>query len=120
MLGEIRAWAAAHLGIDRVPALWAALGHHPVYLDAVWRREQALMGDGALTRFQKHCVGYAIAANNVSSYMIDYYAAALRRMGLDEHGFLEALAVVDYFNNLNTLADGTAIESDIKPYVEYD
>ena len=51
--------------------------------------------------------------------MIDYYAAALRRRGLDEHGFLEILAVVDYFNNLNTLADGMAIESDIKPGLDY-
>ncbi len=119
LLGEIRAWAGEHLGIDRVPALWLALGHHPVYLEAVWRREQALMGEGSVSRFQKLCVGFALAANNVSPYMIDYYAAALRRRGLDEHGFLEILAVVDYFNNLNTLADGMAIESDIKPGLDY-
>jgi len=60
-----------------------------------------------------------LIGNNVSPYMIDYYAAALRRRGLDEHGFLEILAVVDYFNNLNTLADGMAIESDIKPGLDY-
>ncbi len=120
IFGEIRAWAKEHLGIDRVPALWLTLGHHPVYLEAVWRREQALMGEGAVTRFQKLCVGFALAANNASPYMIDYYAAALRRLGLDEHGFLEVLAVVDYFNNLNTLADGMGIESDIKPGLTYD
>lgn len=112
---EIRAWAGEHLGIDRVPGLWLALGHHPVYLDAVWRREQALMGEGAVSRLQKLCVGFALAANTVSPYMVDYYAAGLRRLGLDEHGFLEVLAVVDYFNNLNTLAAGMDIESDIKP-----
>ena len=61
-----------------------------------------------------------LIGNNVSPYMIDYYAAALRRRGLDEHGFLEILAVVDYFNNLNTLADGMAIESDIKPGLDYE
>ncbi len=117
---EIRAWAQAEFGIDRVPALWLALGHHPIYLEAVWRRERALMGEGAMTRLQKRSVGFALAANNVSPYMIEYYAAALRRLGLDERGFLEVLAVVDYFNNLNTLADGMAIESDIKPGLGYD
>jgi hypothetical protein len=117
---EIHAWAKDALGIDRVPALWLALGHHPVYLDALWRREQALMGDGRVTRFQKQCIGYAIAVNSVSPYMIEYYAIALRRGGLDEHGLLEVLAVVDYFNNLNTLADGMDIESDIKPYLTYE
>jgi len=120
LFAEIRVWANEQLGIDRVPALWLALGHHPIYLEAVWRREQALMAEGAVTRFQKLCVGFALAANNVSPYMIDYYAAALRRAGMDEHGFLEVLAVVDYFNNLNTLADGMDIESDIKPYLTYD
>lgn len=120
LLAEVRAWAKEQLGIDRVPALWGVLGHHPIYLEAVWRRERALMGDGAVTRFQKLCVGFALAANNTSPYMIDYYAAALRRRGLDEHGFLEILAVVDYFNNLNTLADAMDIESDIKPGLTYD
>lgn len=120
LYAEIRGWARERLGIDRVPALWLALGHHPVYLDAVWRRELALMGEGSVTRLQKLCVGFAIAANNAAAYMIDYYAAALRRAGLDEHGFLEVLAVVDYFNNLNTLADGMDIESDIKPGLAYE
>jgi alkylhydroperoxidase family enzyme len=120
LFGEIRAWAAEHLGLDRVPALWRALGHHPVYLEAVWRRELALMDAGAVSRVQKLCVGFALAANNSASYMVDYYALALRRRGLDEHGLLEVLAVVDYFNNLNTLADGMAIESDIKPGSTYE
>ncbi len=118
LFAEIRGWAREDLGIDRVPGLWRAIAHHPVYLDAVWRREQAIMADGALTRFHKRCIGFAIAANGGSPYMIDWYAAALRRLGLDEHGFVEALAVVDYFNNLNTLADGMDIESDIRPYRE--
>lgn len=117
---DIRAWAKTHLGVDRVPALWRALAHHPVYLDAVWRRDRAIMGPGALTPLQKQAVGYAMATNCVAPYMIDYHAAALRVAGLDDHGFIEVLAVVDYFNNLNTLADGMDIESDIKPYQTYE
>ena len=60
IFAEIRAWAAASLGIDHVPALWRALGHHPVYLDAVWRRERALMADGAVTR-----AGYDAGGGNM-------------------------------------------------------
>lgn len=117
---EIRAWAKLHLRVDRVPALWRALAHHPVYLDAMWRRDRTIMGPGALTSLQKHAVGYAMATNSVAAYMIDYHATALRVAGLDDHGFIEVLAVVDYFNNLNTLADGMDIESDIKPYRTYE
>jgi hypothetical protein len=120
IFGEIRAWARERLDVDRVPGLWRALAHHPAYLEAVWRREQTIMADGAVTRFQKQCIGYAMAVNSVSPYMIDYHAAQLRVLGLDAHGFIEALAVVDYFNNLNTLADGMDIESDIKPYLTYE
>jgi hypothetical protein len=120
LLAEIRAWALQELGVDRVPALWRAVAHHPVYLEALWRRERVLMADGKLTRLHKRCIGYATAVNSVAPYMIDWYAAALRRLGLDEHGFVEVLAVVDYFNNLNTLADGMDIESDITPYGVYE
>jgi hypothetical protein len=120
VLDEIRAWAKDELGVDRVPGLWRAIAHRPAYLDAVWRREQAVMAEGRLTRFQKRCVGYAVAVNSVAPYMIDWYAAALRRRDLDDAGFVEVLAVIDYFNNLNTLADGMDIESDIRPYQVYE
>jgi alkylhydroperoxidase family enzyme len=120
VLEAIRAWAKGELGIDHVPALWRAVAHRPVYLDALWRRERALMAEGRLTAFQKRCIGYAVAVNSVAPYMIAWYAAALRRLGLDDAGFVEVLAVVDYFNNLNTLADGMDIESDIVPYGTYD
>ena len=120
LLAEIRDWAQEELGIDRVPALWRCLGHHPVYFEAVWRRDKAIMADGKISRFQKRCVAYAVSVNSGSAYMTDWYAASLRRLGLDDHGFLEVLAVVDYFNNLNTLADGMDIESDIRPYGTYE
>ena len=120
LLAEILVWARDELGIDHVPALWRCLGHHPVYLDAVWRRDTAIMADGKVSRFRKRCVGYAVAVNSGSAYMTDWYAAPLRRLGLDDRGFLEVLAVVDYFNNLNTLADGMDIQSDIRPYETYE
>lgn len=120
MWADIRRWANEELGLDRVPLLWRAIAHRPAYLEALWKREVALMGEAKLTRFQKRCIAYATAVNSVSPYMIDWYAASLRRHGLEDAGFVELLAVVDYFNNLNTLADGMDIESDIAPYRAYD
>jgi hypothetical protein len=63
VLAEILAWARDEIGIDHVPALWRCLGHHPVYLDAVWRRDKAIMADGKVNGFRKRCVGYAVAVN---------------------------------------------------------
>lgn len=107
---EIRAWAVDEFGADRIPALWQGLLAHPVYLEAVWRREQAVMAGGDLTKVQKRVIGYAVAVNSGSVYMLDWYAAALRRLGLDERAFVEILAVVDYFSNLNTLAVGMDLQ----------
>jgi alkylhydroperoxidase family enzyme len=117
---EIRAHAAASLGLDRVPSVWRALAHHPLYLEATWAREKALMASGeAIPPLQKTVLGYSIAANNCCPYFVAYYGTALRVGGLDERAVLEALAFVDYFNGLNKLADGMGIESDIRPYLTY-
>ena len=67
------------------------------------------MADGRLGRFHKRAVGYAVAANSGSPYMLEWYTTALRRLGADDRAFVEMLAVVDYFNNLNSLADGMDI-----------
>ncbi len=120
VFGEIRAHATATLGLKRVPSFWRALAHHPLYLEATWGREKALMASGdALPPLQKTILGYGIAANNCCPYFAAYYGTAMRVAGLDERAFLETLAFVDYFNGLNKLADGMGIESDIKPYLEY-
>ena len=45
LFAEIRTWARDELGIEHVPALWRCLGHHPVYLEAVWRRVDSVGRD---------------------------------------------------------------------------
>lgn len=107
---EIRAWSLDEFGTDEVPALWRGLATHPVYLETLWRREQVVMAAGELTKTQKRVIGYAVAVNTTSVYMLDWYASALRRMAFDERAFVEILAVVDYFTNLNTLAVGMNLE----------
>ena len=51
-LAEIREWARQSLGVDRAPAVWRALAHHPRLLEATWRksdktREQNIIGGAA-------------------------------------------------------------------------
>jgi len=40
----------------------------------------------------------------------------VRKLGLDEEGVLEILAVVDLFSGLNKLLDGLQVEMDEKPW----
>jgi len=40
------------------------------------------------------------------------------RLGLDNEGLGEVIAVTDLFNGLNRIADGYQIEPDVKPLVE--
>jgi alkylhydroperoxidase family enzyme len=40
----------------------------------------------------------------------------LRKLGLDDEGILELMAVVDLFSGLNKLMDGLQVETDEKPW----
>jgi len=40
----------------------------------------------------------------------------VRKLGLDDEGIVELMAVVDLFSGLNTLLDGLQVEPDEKPW----
>lgn len=40
----------------------------------------------------------------------------MRKLGLDEEGVLEVMAVVDLFSGLNKLLEGLQVEMDEKPW----
>jgi len=40
----------------------------------------------------------------------------VRKLGLDDEGILELMAVVDLFSGLNKLLDGLHVEMDEKPW----
>ena len=114
-LEEIAAWAAGALGDRTVPLLWRILAHNPHYLESTWRKETAVMADGALSARDKRRVGLGVAMAVRGRYMIEYDAAILRRAGDDDRDVLEVLGVVDHYTTLNTLSEGMQIESDIRP-----
>jgi uncharacterized peroxidase-related enzyme len=97
-----------------VPGIFQAMGHNPDYLEVFWRKFQVVMGAGALDRKTKEIIAVAVSATNNCEYCIHAHTAMLKKLGMDDAGILEVMAVVDFFNGINKLADGLQIEPDIK------
>jgi alkylhydroperoxidase/carboxymuconolactone decarboxylase family protein YurZ len=115
ILDEIAAWSLTAFGHETVPTLWRILARNRHYLEATWRKETAVMGDGALGARDKRRVALGVAMAVRGQYMIDYNAAILRHLGAGDREILEILGVVDHYTTLNTLSEGMQIESDIRP-----
>jgi alkylhydroperoxidase/carboxymuconolactone decarboxylase family protein YurZ len=114
-LDEIADWWRRATGASDVPSLWRILARNPHYLEATWRKDVALMGDGVLSARDKRRTALGVAMAVRGRYMIDYHAAILRAAGDTDRDILEVLGVVDHYTTLNTLSEGMAIESDIRP-----
>jgi alkylhydroperoxidase/carboxymuconolactone decarboxylase family protein YurZ len=115
LLDEIAAWSETALGQRRAPLIWRILAHNPHYLVATWRKEAAVMGEGALSARDKRRTALGVAMSVRGRYMIEYHAAILRRAGDTDRDVLEVLGVVDHYTTLNTLSEGMQIDSDIRP-----
>jgi AhpD family alkylhydroperoxidase len=118
LLEEIAAWARAALGGPAVPVIWRVLARNVHYLRATWRKETAVMADGALPARDKRRVALAVAMATRVRYMIEYHAAVLRHAGDTDRDLLEIVGVVDHYTTLNTLSEGMQIDSDIRPPVD--
>jgi alkylhydroperoxidase/carboxymuconolactone decarboxylase family protein YurZ len=117
LLDEIADWGRRGDGPPRRPMLWRVLAHNPHYIEATWRKERALMADGALSAHDKRRTALGVAMAIRGRYMIEYNAAILRHAGDTDRDILEILGVVDHYTTLNTLSEGMQIESDIRPSV---
>ncbi len=115
VLDEIADWGRRALGQAEVPVLWRILARNPHYLEATWRKELAIMRDGALAAHDKRRTALGVAMAVRGRYMITYQAAILRQAGDGDRDILEVLGVVDHYTTLNTLSEGMQIDSDIRP-----
>ena len=115
LLEEIAGWAEAAMGRRVAPVLWRVLAHNPHYVEATWRKDRALMSDGAISAHDKRRTALGVAMAIGGRYLIEYNAAILRKAGDGEGDILEILGVVDHYTTLNTLSEGMQIESDIAP-----
>ena len=101
--------------IDRVLNIWRALAAHPEHLELCWTRLKAIMRPGKVDLLTKEIVALAVSATNGCQYCINSHTAAAMKLGLDEEGLGEVMAVVGLFNLMNKLADGYQVEPDILP-----
>src|SRR5881398_2682622 len=101
--------------IDFVPAIWRALATHPQHLSLCWTRLKEIMQPGKVDLLTKEIVALAVSATNGCDYCINSHTAAVQKLGLDDEGLGEVLAVVGLFNGMNKLADAYQVEPDILP-----
>jgi AhpD family alkylhydroperoxidase len=101
--------------IERVPNIWRALASHPEHLKLCWTRLKAIMKPGKLDLLTKEIIALAVSVTNGCDYCINSHTAAVQKLGLDNEGLGEVLAVVGLYNQMNKLADAYRIEADILP-----
>jgi len=102
--------------IDRVPNIWRALAASPEHLELCWTRLKAIMQPGRkIDLLTKEIIALAVSATNNCSYCINSHTAAVQKLGLDNEGLAEMLAVVGLFNQMNSLANAYQVEPDILP-----
>ena len=103
--------------IDWIPNIWRALASHPEHLELCWTRLKAIMQPGKIDMLTKEIIALAVSATNGCAYCINSHTAAVKKLGLDDEGLGEVLAVVGLYNQMNKLADAYQVEPDIKPEV---
>ncbi len=102
--------------IDFIPNIWRALATHPEHLELCWTRLKAIMQPGKkIDLLTKEIIALAVSATNGCNYCINSHTAAVQKLGLDNEGLAEVLAVVGLYNQMNKLADAYQIEPDIRP-----
>jgi AhpD family alkylhydroperoxidase len=102
--------------IDFVPAIWRALATHPQHLELCWTRLKAIMRPGnKIDLLTKEIIALAVSATNGCTYCVNSHTAAVQKLGLDNEGLGEVLAVVGLYNQMNKLADAYQVEPDVRP-----
>ena len=101
--------------IDFIPNFWQALSNNPDHLEATWQKLKTVMKPGKLDPLTKEIIALAVSITNNCTYWINSHSAAVKRLGLDNEGVAELIAVVDVFNGTNSLANAYQVEPDLIP-----
>src|ERR1700731_2839973 len=113
---EVFADIRATKKIDFIPNIWRALAPHPPHLQLCWTRLKAIMQPGKkIDMLTKEIIALAVSATNNCAYCINSHTAAVQKLGLDNEGLAEVLAVVGLYNQMNSLANAYQVEPDILP-----
>src|SRR5438105_8210283 len=104
--------------IDFIPNIWRALATHPQHLSLCWTRLKAIMRPGKVDLLTKEIIALAVSITNGCTYCINSHTRAVQKLGLDQQGLGEVLAVVGLFNQMNRLADAYQVDPDIMPKLD--
>jgi AhpD family alkylhydroperoxidase len=105
--------------IDRIPNIWRALATNPEHLELCWTRLKAIMQPGKkIDLLTKEIIALAVSATNGCNYCINSHTAAVQKLGLDNEGLGDVLAVVGLYNQMNKLADAYQVEPDVLPRLQ--
>ncbi|MEX0716084.1 MAG: carboxymuconolactone decarboxylase family protein [Planctomycetaceae bacterium] len=110
--------------LDFVPNFWRVLATNPDLLESTWTRLKALMHPEAAGRTSpldplvREIIALAVSATNGCAYCVNSHTTAVRKLGLDEAGLGEVMAIVGLFNTTNSLADGYQVVPDVLPPLE--
>src|SRR5437667_2150139 len=115
---EVFADIKATKKIDFVPNIWRALATHPEHLRLCWTRLKAIMKPGKVDLLTKEIIALAVSVTNSCRYCINSHTAAVQKLGLDQEGYSEVLAVIGLYNQMNKLADAYQVDPDILPRVD--
>ena len=98
-----------------VSHFWRTLANYPPLLEETWQRVKTIMGPGRLDPLTKEMIALAVSITNGCEYCTYSHTTAVKKLGLDDAGLGELMAVVALFNSTNALADGYRIQPDIFP-----
>ena len=123
-VAEIYADIKQTKNIDFVPNFWRVLATNPDHLELVWTRLRTLMHPEAVGRESKldpvtrEIIALSVSATNGCAYCINSHTAALQKLGVDDEGLGEVMAIVGLFNSTNAIADGYQIRPDVLPALD--
>src|SRR5580693_8507053 len=87
--------------IERIPNVWRALATNPDHLELCWTRLKAIMQPGKIDMLTKEIIALAVSATNSCRYCVNSHTAATQKLGLDNEGLGEVMAVIGLYNSMN-------------------
>ena len=105
------------LGIDFVPNMYKAMANKPEYLDATWKKVQAIMTKkGKLDSKTKDIIALTVSVMSGCDYCIGVYNETVKHAGLDDEALTELYSIIDTYSGLNRLNIAWGVKADEKPW----
>jgi len=101
--------------LGTLPLYYQVMAGDVSHLTGVWEREKAAMTQGELPSLDKALYALATSVTNGASYSVQLRHTLCRRAGVTDEQLMEALQVVELFNNNNRFTAGLQLEPSLTP-----